>query len=56
MPPLGHSASLRTVVDETLTRFETVWCAGGTPRAVFEVRLDDLVAAVPGAEVRGISS
>ena len=56
VPPLGHSASLRTVVDETLTRFETVWCAGGTPRAVFEVRLDDLVAAVPGAEVRGISS
>jgi prolyl-tRNA editing enzyme YbaK/EbsC (Cys-tRNA(Pro) deacylase) len=56
VPPLGHSASLRTVVDESLTRFETVWCAGGTPRAVFEVRLDDLVAAVPGADVRGISS
>jgi prolyl-tRNA editing enzyme YbaK/EbsC (Cys-tRNA(Pro) deacylase) len=56
VPPLGHDAPLRTVVDESLTRFETVWCAGGTPRAVFEVRLDDLVAAIPGGEVREVSS
>ena len=55
VPPLGHDSPLRTVVDESLTRFETVWCAGGTPRAVFEARLDDLVAAIPGAEIRAIS-
>jgi prolyl-tRNA editing enzyme YbaK/EbsC (Cys-tRNA(Pro) deacylase) len=54
VPPLGHDSSLCTVVDESLTRFETVWCAGGTPRAVFEARLDELVAAIPGAEVRAV--
>jgi prolyl-tRNA editing enzyme YbaK/EbsC (Cys-tRNA(Pro) deacylase) len=54
VPPLGHDSSLRTVVDESLGRFETVWCAGGTPRAVFEARLDELVAAIPGADVRAV--
>lgn len=52
VPPLGHASPLRTVVDESLGRFQTVWCAGGTPHAVFEARFDDLVAAIPGAEVR----
>ena len=54
VPPLGHDSPLRTVVDESLRRFETVWCAGGTPRAVFEARLADLVAAIPGADVRAV--
>jgi prolyl-tRNA editing enzyme YbaK/EbsC (Cys-tRNA(Pro) deacylase) len=56
VPPLGHDSPLRTIVDESLARFETVWCAGGTPRAVFEARLAELVAAIPGAEVHPLSS
>ncbi|HEX2505111.1 MAG TPA: YbaK/EbsC family protein [Gaiellaceae bacterium] len=54
VPPLGPDTALRTVVDESLRRFETVWCAGGTPRAVFEARLADLVSAIPDAEVRAV--
>ena len=56
VPPIGHEAPLRTVVDESLRRFERVWCAAGTPNAVFCVRTDDLVEAIPGAEVRAVSA
>ena len=55
VPPLGHPAPIRTLVDASLRRFETVWCAAGTPKAVFEVRTDDLIAALPQAEVREVA-
>jgi hypothetical protein len=32
-----------------------VWCAAGTPKAVFEVRTDALIAALPDAEVREVA-
>jgi len=54
VPPLGHDQPLRTVVDTSLRRFGTVWCAAGTPNAVFEARLDDLLAAMPAAELRDV--
>lgn len=54
VPPLGHDRPLRTVVDESLRRFETVWCAAGTPHAVFRVELAALLAAAGGAEVRDV--
>jgi prolyl-tRNA editing enzyme YbaK/EbsC (Cys-tRNA(Pro) deacylase) len=54
IPPLGHDTDLPTVVDETLRRFDRVWCAAGTPHAVFETRVDDLLAALPDAEVRPV--
>src|SRR5437773_4647576 len=37
VPPIGHDRPVRTVVDESLRRFPTVWCAAGTPNAVFSV-------------------
>jgi prolyl-tRNA editing enzyme YbaK/EbsC (Cys-tRNA(Pro) deacylase) len=55
VPPVGHDTPLPTVVDASLRRFETVWCAAGTPSAVFEVRLDALLAAIPEAEVRDVA-
>ncbi len=55
VPPLGHDRPLRTVVDRSLTRFATVWCAAGTPNAVFEVDLQQLIAAIPDAEVRDVA-
>lgn len=55
VPPLGHDRPLRTVVDRSLTRFETVWCAAGTPNTVFEVDLQQLIAAIPGAEVADVA-
>jgi len=55
VPPLGHERPVRTVVDESLRRFETVWCAGGTPHAVFPVETERLIAAVPDAQVRDVT-
>ena len=51
VPPLGHDHELPTLVDSSLRRFETVWCAAGTPNAVFEARTDELLAAVGGEEI-----
>ena len=42
---------LPTLVDSSLRRFETVWCAAGTPHAVFEVATGALLAAIDGDEV-----
>jgi prolyl-tRNA editing enzyme YbaK/EbsC (Cys-tRNA(Pro) deacylase) len=47
VPPLGHDRDLETVVDESLARFDVVWCAAGTPHAVFTVRRQALLAALP---------
>jgi prolyl-tRNA editing enzyme YbaK/EbsC (Cys-tRNA(Pro) deacylase) len=54
VPPLGHERELPTVVDASLRRFERVWCAAGTPHAVFEVGFEALLAALPDAEVREV--
>jgi prolyl-tRNA editing enzyme YbaK/EbsC (Cys-tRNA(Pro) deacylase) len=54
VPPLGHDHDLPTIVDKSLDRFERVWCAAGTPHAVFEVPLDDLLKALPEAEIRSV--
>jgi prolyl-tRNA editing enzyme YbaK/EbsC (Cys-tRNA(Pro) deacylase) len=48
IPPVGHPAPVRTVVDEDLLRFDEVWAAAGTPRAVFPVAPRALVDASGG--------
>jgi prolyl-tRNA editing enzyme YbaK/EbsC (Cys-tRNA(Pro) deacylase) len=55
VPPLGHDRELETIVDESLRRFETVWCAAGTPHAVFEVSTEALLTALPSASVVDVS-
>ena len=55
VPPVGHPAPLRTVVDEQLARFATVWAAAGTPHAVFPVGFEDLVRLTSG-QVTTVSS
>jgi prolyl-tRNA editing enzyme YbaK/EbsC (Cys-tRNA(Pro) deacylase) len=55
VPPLGHDGPVRTVVDASLRRFQTVWCAGGTSNAVFPVGVEALIAALPDGDVRDIS-
>jgi len=51
IPPLAHDRQLETLIDESLRRFETVWCAAGTPHAVFEADTEDLIAAIPDGRV-----
>ena len=45
IPPVGHPAPVRTVVDEDLLRFEVVWAAAGNPHAVFPIAPADLARA-----------
>jgi prolyl-tRNA editing enzyme YbaK/EbsC (Cys-tRNA(Pro) deacylase) len=54
IPPLGYEVDLPTIVDESLRRFDRVWCAAGTPHAVFETELDALLAVLPDAVIRGV--
>jgi prolyl-tRNA editing enzyme YbaK/EbsC (Cys-tRNA(Pro) deacylase) len=54
VPPLGHERAIDTVVDEDLLRYDVVWAAAGTPRAVFAIAPDRLVAA-SGARVARVS-
>lgn len=35
--PLGHTEPVRTLIDEDLFRFGTLWAAAGHPKAVFEM-------------------
>ena len=37
IPPIGHPAPVRTLLDEDLLRFATVWAAAGHPHAVFPI-------------------
>lgn len=46
IPPLGHDIDLETLIDASLRRFPTVWCAAGTPHAVFEVPTETLIGAL----------
>jgi len=56
VPPLGHDEPVKTVVDESLRRFETLWCAGGTPHAVFPVETEQLFAVLTDADQRDVTS
>jgi len=56
IPPLGHDRELGTLIDVALGRYEIVWCAAGTPHAVFDVAPDALIAAIPGASVIDVAT
>ena len=49
IPPFGHDAPLATYMDRDLLRYDVVWAAAGTPKAVFRVepaRLRDATHAI----------
>jgi prolyl-tRNA editing enzyme YbaK/EbsC (Cys-tRNA(Pro) deacylase) len=48
VPPVGHTPSLRTLIDRTLGRFDTVWAAAGNAHAVFPIAYGQLVATTNG--------
>lgn len=50
--PVGHPQRVRTVVDEALRDYDTLWAAGGTPRTVFPLTYADLVAITDGAPIQ----
>jgi prolyl-tRNA editing enzyme YbaK/EbsC (Cys-tRNA(Pro) deacylase) len=48
VPPAGHPESIETLVDEDLLGHEVVWAAAGTPRTVFPIAPDELLALTGG--------
>jgi len=46
VPPFPHSEGVSVLPDSSVTRFEHVWAAGGTPNAVFRIGTSDLVRLV----------
>jgi prolyl-tRNA editing enzyme YbaK/EbsC (Cys-tRNA(Pro) deacylase) len=51
VPPVGHPGEVRTLFDRDLLRFDEVWAAAGTPRAVFPVEPGELARAAGGSVV-----
>ena len=54
VPPLGHSSACVVYLDEDLKAYPTLWAAGGTPNAVFEIGFAKL-AEMSGAMVADIA-
>jgi signal transduction histidine kinase len=48
VPPVGHTPPLRTLIDRTLSRFDTVWAAAGNAHAVFPIAYERLVTLTGG--------
>ncbi len=55
VPPLGHRERLVVFVDRDLLRWDTIWAAGGTPNALFQMRSADL-AEMTGGRVIDVSA
>ena len=54
VPPVGHRQPLPTLIDESLSRFETVYAAAGTPHSLFAIPYRRLVEITEG-EVHDLS-
>lgn len=48
VPPVGHTPPLRTLIDRTLSRYDTVWAAAGNAHAVFPITYVRLVNVTRG--------
>jgi len=55
IPPVGHPAPLRTLLDEDLLRYEIVWAAAGHPHAVFGIA-PSVLADAAGATVTRLAA
>lgn len=53
VPPLGHASPCVVFLDEDLRLYPTLWAAGGTPNAVFEIGFVKL-AEISGAVVADV--
>jgi prolyl-tRNA editing enzyme YbaK/EbsC (Cys-tRNA(Pro) deacylase) len=48
VPPVGHASRIRTLVDADLLKFDVIWAAAGTPRAVFRLTPQELQKITDG--------
>jgi len=49
--PVGHLHPVRTLVDVSLARYDTVWAAAGHPNAVFSTTYDELLRITGGQPI-----
>lgn len=54
VPPVGHDPRLRTLIDDSLSRFDWLWAAAGSGHAVFPIRYERLLA-ITGGEVMALA-
>ena len=54
VPPVAHAQPCIVFIDRDLQSFPTIWAAGGTGNAVFEIGFDDLVR-LSGATVADVA-
>ncbi|MBI3359989.1 MAG: YbaK/EbsC family protein [Chloroflexi bacterium] len=48
VPPMGHSESIQTFIDEDLMNYAEIWAAAGTPNALFRLTPGELVRLTGG--------
>jgi len=48
VPPVAHNSKLATLIDENLGRFEKLYAAAGSPRAVFPISYETLLEITGG--------
>lgn len=51
VPPFAHEPGVVVFLDSSLSRFDDVWAAAGTPHSVMRLRVSDLVEIVGGGFV-----
>ena len=49
--PVGHTNAVRTLIDVSLARYETVWAAAGHPHAVFPTTYEELLRMCGGQPI-----
>jgi len=48
VPPLGHKQQLPVLIDESLSRFQILHAAAGSPSSVFPICFDDILSVSAG--------
>lgn len=48
IPPVGHTQPIRTLIDEDLLQYETIFAAGGLPEAIFQTTPKELLQMTGG--------
>jgi len=52
IPPVGHKQNIDLIfIDEDLFKFDSIWAAAGTPNAVFNLKIQDLIEMTNGKVV-----
>ena len=52
VPPFGHIEPMETYLDEDFLKYTTIWAAAGTPKAIFELKTEDLQKMTNGKVVK----